>query len=263
MASTFGTELRAWRDVRGLSQTELGARAGVSQRHISFLETGRSLPSHEMVLCLAGALGVPPREQNVLLALIGHAPEYPETPLHSLPAVRDALAFMTTAHEPNMAFAIDRRWDVVASNAPARRFMKWAFPVSPPWLTSPPNVMLMCLRPDGLRRLMVDWERPAAALLRCLERDAASLRNDEELRALITEVRAQPGCERLAIDRYVPGTREPVAQVAFVVEGEEISLFTTVAVLGDANDLTLSELRILTLWPADEESADRSSRYIG
>ena len=263
MTSTFGMELRAWRVARGLSQMELAARAGVSQRHISFLETGRSGPSREMVLHLARALDVAPREQNVLLTASGYEPAYSEMSLDSLPAVRDALAFMLDAHEPNMALVIDRCWDVIASNAHARRFIAWAFHESPPWLTSHPNVMLMCLRPDGLRPHMAEWERPASALLMRLERDVASFPNDESLRALLTEVRAQPDCRALSVDRSVPDTRDKVVPTTFAVDGEEVSFFTTIAVIGDANDLTLSELRILTLWPVDEQSADRWSRHFG
>lgn len=242
---------------------ELAARAGVSQRHVSFLETGRSGPSREMVLHLASALRVPLREQNVLLSASGHAPAYSETSLESHPGVRDALGFMLEAHEPNMAFVIDRRWDVVLLNEPAGRFLTWAFPETPPWPTTHPNVMLMCLRPDGLRPHMAGWERSAAALLRRLQRDVASFPSDEDLAALLAEVRAQPGCERLAVDRYVPDTRDRVVATAFVIDGEEVSFFATIAVVSEANDLTLSELRILTLWPTDEQSADRWSRHFG
>ncbi len=248
---------------RGLSQTELAVRAMVSQRHISFLETGRSRPSREMALNLARVLDIPPREQNVLLATSGHAPEHPETSLDSIPSVRDALAIMLDAHEPNGAFVIDRCWDVVTSNAPARRFITWALRDSPKRMTSRPNVMRMCFRPDGLRPHIVHWERPATALLRCLERDVASFPNDEDLRALLAEVRSQPGCEGLGLQGPARGTRQPVTPTAFVVDGEEVPLFPMITVIGDANDLTLSELRILTLWPVDGQSAERWSTAFG
>jgi transcriptional regulator with XRE-family HTH domain len=261
MTATFGIELRAWRVTRGLSQIELAARAGVSQRHISFLETGRSGPSREMVLQLATALEVPPREQNTLLAVSGHTAAYSETPLDSLPGPRDALTVMLDAHEPNLAFVVDRQWDVIASNAAARHFMAWAFPDSPPWLMSRPNLLLMCLRPDGLRRHMTDWERFATALLWHLERDVASFPHDGDLRALLAEVRAQPGCEGVAVQRHVPDSDDPIVPMTCIVDGEEISFFTTIAVIGAANDLTLSELRVLALWPADQQSVSRWSRF--
>ena len=254
MATTFGTELRGWRTTRGMSQLDLASHADVSQRHISFLETGRSKPSREMVSHLAHVLDVPLREQNILMLAAGHAPAYPETPLAELPAIADVLQFMLDAHEPNMAIVVDRRWNVVASNGAASRFLAWAFPEIPDWLTPPPNIMRLSLHPEGLRTHMAGWRAAGAALLRRLERDAASHPSDGELQRLVAEVRSYPDVDDLDVGRRTPEASDLVLPTTYVIDGTEVSLFTTIAVIGDAHDLTLAELRIETFWPADAAS---------
>lgn len=258
--TTFGSLLREWRRARGISQLELAMRADVSQRHISFLETGRSRPSTEMVVHLGRVLDVPPREQNLLLTAAGHAPAFTETPLARLDHIAGILDLMLEAHEPNIAIVVDRKWDLVRANGTATSFTAKLFPVPPNWMVPPLNVMRLNFRPDGLRQHMVGWEPTAAALLRRLERDVASHPNDRALRDLLDEVRSFPGVEELpsgtpatrAVDLVIPST--------FLIEGQEISLFTTIAIIGDAHDLTLNELRLETFWPMDEASAERWNR---
>ena len=254
MATTFGSELRGWRTTRGMSQLDLASHADVSQRHISFLETGRSKPSREMVSHLARALQVPLREQNLLMLAAGHAPAYSETPLAELPAITDVLQFMLDAHEPNMAIVVDRRWNVVASNGAASRFLAWAFPEMPGWLTPPPNIMRLSLHPEGLRTRMAGWHAAGGALLRRLERDAASHPSDDELQRLVAEVRSYPDVDDFDGGRRTPEASDLIVPTTYVIEGTEVSLFTTIAVIGDAHDLTLAELRIETFWPADPAS---------
>ena len=252
METMFGDRLRTWRSAHGMSQLDLASRADVSQRHISFIETGRSRPSREMVIHLADILDVPPREQNLLLAAAGHSPAYSETALEDLDEIREALDYMLAAHEPHLAMVVDRRWDVVRANSVATRFMSRLFPTPPDWAT-PMNVMRLNFHPEGLREHTVDWMSSAAALLRRLERDAASHPNDAELGNLLEEVRAYPGVDSL------PGTPRPrdgdlLVPVTYRVADDEISLFTTISIIGDAHDLTLAELRLETFWPVDDAS---------
>lgn len=246
--------LRDWRHDRGLSQLELAARAEVSQRHVSFIETGRSRPSREMVIHLGLVLDVPPREQNLLLLAADHAPAFHETLLDDLEHIAGVLDFILKAHEPNIAIVVDRGWNLVRTNRAATRFTSILFPEPPSWAAPRLNVMRLNFHPEGLRRHMVDWERTAAALLRRLERDVASHPHDPSLGALLDEVRTYPQVETLP--RQVPGTQagDLLVPVTYAIQGEEVSLFTTIAIIGDAHDLTLAELRIETFWPMDESS---------
>ena len=252
MKTTFGSQLRLWRHSQGLSQLELATRADVSQRHISFMESGRSRPSPEMVVHLADILEVPPREQNLLLTAAGHAPAYTETPFADLEAIGEVLEFMLAAHEPNLAIVVDRRWDVVRANGVARRFMSEVVPELADW-ASPMNVMRLNFHPEGLRLHTVDWEISAGALLRRLERDAARQPHDVGLHDLLVEIRGYPGVDALSRPA-LSEIGDLLVPVTYRIAGNEISLFTTISVIGDAHDLTLAELRLETFWPIDEES---------
>jgi len=251
----FGTELKHWRQARGLSQLELATRADVSQRHISFLETGRSRPSSDMVMHLGRTLDVPPREQNTLLSAAGHAPVFTETSLDDMVGVRSALDHILNAHEPYMAVILDRRWNIVASNSAATSFLSAVFSDVPEWVTPPLNIMRLSLHPDGLRTHMVGWDATASSLLRRLERDAATFPSDTGIRYLLEEVRSYEGVAELDGLRGEPSPADLVVPTTYEILGHTISMFTTIAVIGDAHDLTLAELRIETFWPSDDASA--------
>lgn len=254
--SEFGSSLRRWRATRGVSQLDLARRADVSQRHISFLETGRSRPSREMVLHLGRALDVPPREQNQLLTAAGLAPAFTEYDLADVPQILEAVDFMLTAHEPHMAVVVDRRWDVVAANGSAFGLMAALFPDGPPGPENAAlNLMRLSFHPDGLRHHMDGWEATGVALRRRLERDVLEHPSDSDLASLLTEVVAYPGVGDLATHSEV-ATGDLLVPTTYVVGQERISLFTTIAVIGDAHDVTLSELRIETFWPVDAASAE-------
>ena len=179
-----------------------------------------------------------------------------------MPEVSGVLDFILRAHEPNMAVVVDRRWDVVAVNAPATRFMSALFPSLPDWLAPPPNIMRLSFHPEGLRAHMEGWDRTAAAMLRRLERDVASYPHDSDLRHLLDEVRGFPGVAELTVERRQAEAGDLMVPTTYVIEGESISLFTTIAVIGDAHDCTLAELRIETFWPLDDASRSRwASRF--
>ena len=260
--TAFGDQLRQWRRVRGWSQLDLAARAEVSQRHVSFLETGRSRPSPEMVIHLSETLEVPLREQNLLLLAAGHAPEYGETPLDEMEGIDDILDTMLEAHLPSMAIVVDRQWNLVRANRAATKLTSFLFEEPPSWIGPPLNVMRLNFHPDGLRRHMLDWETTASVLLRRLTRDVASHPNDRMLGGLLQEILDYPGVEALPSRSRPSEAKDLVVPTTFSIAGEEIALFTTIAVIGDAHDLTLSELRLETFWPMDPTSAARWERLM-
>jgi transcriptional regulator with XRE-family HTH domain len=261
--TTFGAELRQWRTARGLSQLDLASLAGVSQRHVSFLETGRSRPSREMVMHLGFTLDVPPREQNLLLASAGMTPAHAETALDDLPGIDRVLETILAAHEPNMAIVLDRRWDIVKSNRAATALMSTMLPEPPSWLRPVPNLMRLLLHPDGLRVHMVDWEQTATALLRRLERDVTSYPHDGTLRRLLGEVSTYDGVGELVTERRSADPEDLVVTSTFTIGAVDVSLFTTIAVIGEAHDVTLAELRIETFWPIDAGAEARWREVIG
>ena len=169
-----GLLLRRWREARRLSQLELALEAGVSARHLSFVETGRSIPSREMLLTMANVLDVPMRERNILLLAAGYAPMYAETSLDDprMSQVRAAIAIMLRSNEPRAAVAHDRYWNVVMTNDAFVRLLTIVLGKVPAGLSgsqvaTPPRVNLLHLLfdPNGLRRVIVNWEAIAKALL--------------------------------------------------------------------------------------------------
>ncbi|MFQ5555882.1 MAG: helix-turn-helix domain-containing protein [Acidimicrobiia bacterium] len=254
-SNSFGPELRDWRQRRRLSQLHLAAEAGVSQRHLSFLETGRSRPSREMVLHLATVLDVPLRERNTLLTSAGFAPVYSETALDepAMGQVRHVLEFLLEAHEPFPAIVVDRRWDVVMSNEAAVRLTvalvdPEGFPVG-----AGVNMMRLALHPDGVRRFTVNWPEVATTVMDRLRREAAERPHDDVLRAMVTEAESYPDVADLP--RKISATGDDLlVPIHYKTEAFEARVFGTIATLGAAYDVTVEELRMETFFPADAES---------
>ena len=246
----IGPLLREWRRRRRLSQLDLALEAGVSARHLSFVETGRSRPSPQMVLHLAEALEVPLRERNRMLLAAGYAPIYGQRPLDApeLEPVRRALDLVLGGHDPYPAFVVDRRWDIVASNRSAGLLLEG---VAPELLGPPPNAMRVALHPDGVAPRIANLGEWRAHLLERLGRQVV-LSGDEDLAALFEEVSGYPG----------PPAEEPTHPGDIVVSlrlragDRELAFFSTVAVFGTAVDITVSELAIESFFPADQQTAD-------
>ena len=255
--TTYGDLLKQWRTTRGVSQLDLATRAGVSQRHVSFLETGRSRPSPEMVTHLGITLDAPPRERNRMLLAAGYAPGHSETPLEELDDVTKVLGVILESHMPNPAFVIDRRWNLALANQAATVLTGLLFPTPPSWIEPPLNVMRLSFHPDGMRPHMEDWEKTASFLLRRLERDAASHPGDEGLQDLLAEMLDYPDVAELREVTMLPSADELLVTATYNLAGKTVSFFTTISVIGDAHDLTLAELRLETFWPADAESNER------
>jgi len=247
---TFGDRLRAWRMRRRLSQLQLSNEAGVSARHLSFLETGRARPSRELVLHLAEHLDVPLRERNTLLVAAGFAPTYHETPLEevSMTPVRQALDALLRSHEPYPAVVVDRTWNLVTANRPTLMLLEG---VAPALVEPPVNVMRVSLHPEGLAPRVVNYDEYREHLLTRLARQV-HLTGDQQLAALYDEVRGYAGDGREpsgteAIDVVLPlRLRSPFG---------ELALFSTIAVFGTPVDITLDELAIEQFFPADEHTA--------
>ena len=252
---TFGDLLRGWRQARRLSQLELATVAEVSQRHLSFLETGRSAPSREMVVHLATALQAPLRDRNAWLIAAGFAPVYSEQGLDepAMEQIRHMLELILAAHEPFPAYVIDRAWNLVLTNQAAGALTTRLVAPGAAALFGG-NVMRLSLHPEGLRRHLVNWEQAASALLDRLQRETAERPTDGSLEALLDEVRTYPGVADLSDRRPLPSGTELLLPLHLRIEGKDLKLFTTIATIGAPYDVTLEELRLETLFPMDADS---------
>ena len=256
MAANYGTSLKTWRSTRRLSQLELATAADVSQRHVSFLETGRSKPSREMVVHLAIALDVPLRERNTMLVAAGYSPEYPETPLNeaALDQIRGILETVLKSHEPFPAIVVDRGWDVVLANQAAIRFTASMIDPNSELVTAGMNAIKVILHPDGVRRFIVNWSQVATEALRRLDREIAARPTDHLLLALRNEVLAYPGVAALRHTPPQPAATDLLVHFHYRIGDAELKLFSTIAIIGEAHDITLEELRLESFFAADAET---------
>ncbi len=247
----IGAHLREWRQRRHLSQLDLASDADISARHLSFVETGRSAPSREMVLKLAERLDVPLRERNVLLVAAGYAPAFPQRALDdpALKSAREAIDLVLRAHEPNPALAYDRHWNLVAAN----RMLAPILEGVPAKLLSPPfNILRLAFHPEGLAPRTVNLGEWAAHLLERLHRQCEATA-DPELIRLYADLRSYPLPARPA-----PVSADNVAIPFKLRHNDEVlSFISTTMVFGTPVDVTLSELALETFFPADELTARR------
>ena len=260
-ASPFGPLLRSWRTARGQSQLALGLCANVSTRHVSYLETGRARPSREMVLMLAQALDVPLRERNGLLVAAGYAPLYRETPLDApaLGPVRDALSFILAATEPNPTFIVNRRYDLIDANASARWILSTfsVDPIPPPGAAC--NLARRLIDARGMRPFLRNGDEVVRKVLGRLRRDLGGVHaRDAVDQELLDEI--EPVWRRL---EPAPATDDALPLlVGLRLQRDELALnlFTTIATLGTPLDVTLQELRIESLFAADEPTKQALAR---
>ncbi|MFB9907039.1 helix-turn-helix domain-containing protein [Allokutzneria oryzae] len=251
MSTPVGGLLRDWRGRRRLSQLDLALRADISARHLSFVETGRSAPSREMVLRLADQLDVPLRERNQLLLAAGFAPAYQESALDSprLAAVHAAVRQVLAAHEPFPSVAVDRRWNMVEANAASALFTDG---IAPHLLAGQPNALRISLHPEGLAPRIANLGQWRAHLLNRLAREVA-VSGDEEVAELLAELRRYP-CDEPEIE--VPDTAEVFVPLRLRHGEAELSLLSTVSTFGTAVDITVAELSVESFFPADTATAE-------
>lgn len=252
-ALSFGERLRWWRERRGLSQLDLAGNADTSQRHLSFLESGRTGPSRDMVLRLCAALDVPLRQQNALLLAAGFAPAWRESDLAApeLVKINAALDFILAQQEPYPAFVVDRRWNLLRANDGALRFVRSLLGVVP---EGPVNLADALVSPDVLRPLITNWDEVALYFLRGVQADAIA-DGTAETAALLQRLLAYPGVPALSQAMPLAEGRAPVLTMDFRKRETALRVFTTIATLGTPQDVTLQEIRIECFFPADEETA--------
>jgi len=248
-----GDLLRQWRQRRRLSQLDLAIAADVSSRHLSFVETGRSRPTSDMILRLAEHLDVPLRDRNALLLAGGYAPAYPERGLAEpeLHAVQAALNKVLKGHEPYPAVVVNRWWELVDANAGIALFTRH---VKPDLLEPPANVLRLSLHPDGMAPYIANLPEWRAHLLARLHHQAEAT-GDTRLAELRDELTAYPG-----------GQAEPPPAAALLISGvvvplryrdhgRELSFLSITAMIGTPMDVTVSELAIESFYPADAPTA--------
>ena len=254
----MGQLLRQWREHRRLSQLQLSNEAEISTRHLSFIETGRSAPSRDMILHLAEHLELPLRERNQLLLAAGFAPLYPESALDSprMAAVLAAVRQVITAHEPYPAAVVDRAWNLVDANASIGVFTD-GLPVE--LLTPPVNVLRLTLHPDALAPRIVNLGELRAHLLFRLRREL-DVSADPALARLYEELRGYP-CDQPAPAADAPGRSDVVVPLRLRYDGGELAFFSTVTTFGTALDITVSELAIESFFPADAATAAALRAY--
>ena len=250
-----GHLLREWRQRRRMSQLDLACEAEISSKHLSFLETGRSLPSRDMVLHLAERLEIPLRERNVLLVAAGYAPVFPERALDDpeLQAARKAVDLVLAGHEPYPALAIDRHWTLVAANNAIPPLLTG---VATELLQPPVNVLRLSLHPAGLAPRIANLPEWRAHLLARL-RHQIDLTADHMLVELMRELRDYPPPDGAqwrshAIDRNDAGVIVPLR---LVTDGGVLTFISTTTMFGTPIDITLSELALESFFPADAATA--------
>jgi transcriptional regulator with XRE-family HTH domain len=260
--ATFGDLVRYWRRVRGMSQLDLAATAMTTPRYMSFLETGRSKPSRDMVLRLADALEVPLRDRNGLLLAAGFAPLYPHRELDDPTLTRVTLALdrMLGQHEPFPAVVMDRGWNLVRANGGAQRLFGRMFAPQP--VPGAGNVLRLILEPGPVRSHVANWEEVAPALLERARREAVGGVLDLATAELVHELRSRPDIRALTTAPRSIAPSSPVVDVHFRLGGTDLRFFSVVSTIGTPIDVTAQELRVEAFFPADDETAD-SWRAIG
>ena len=239
---TFGDLLRWWRAVRSMSQLDLAVTAATTPRHLSFLETGRSQPSRDMVLRLATALDVPLRDRNGLLLAAGFAPRYSAHPLDdpALDRVQMAVQRMLAQHDPLPAVLMDRSWNLLDANDGARRLFA---AIGAP--EDERNVLRLFLQPGPVKDAVANWSELAPALVERARREAVGGVLDAGTADLVRELG----------NLDAPRSTGPVIDVELDVDGRRLRFFSVVSTIGTPADVTAQELRVETFFPADEATA--------
>jgi transcriptional regulator with XRE-family HTH domain len=256
--NAFGCLLKEWRGRRGLSQLDLAIAARTTQRYLSFIESGRTAPSRDMVLRLGATLSLPLRQQNTLLLAAGYAPAWRERELATpdLAAVNRALDYMLARHEPYPAFVIDSHWDLLRANRGALKLTEFLIgATSPASSKEPVNLAIALLSPEGLRPFIVNWHEVARHFIRGVaadaERDGTPASAD-----LLSRLLMLPDIPAVSEGMMQEMGESPVLPIHFAREATSLQLFTTIATLGTPRDVTLEEIRIEFFFPMDDTTAD-------
>ena len=252
--SGFPQLLKEWRQRRRLSQLDLALSSGVSQRHVSFLESGRANPSRNMILQLSETLDVPLRERNAWLTAAGFAPLFQARPMDDpqMSQVMSAVRMMLTAHEPFPAIALDRAWNIRMSNAPFDQLGDMLG--EDVWTRvggDQRNLMRLFFHPQGIRPLVTNWAAVGPLIWRRAQREAEAV-GGREMKAVLADL--APYQDADVLWSAAGAALVPILPFNMAVSGLRISMFAIVATFGTAQDVTADELRIETLFPADAET---------
>jgi transcriptional regulator with XRE-family HTH domain len=253
---SLGKHIKYWRSVRGLSQMQLAERAETSARHLSFIETGRSHPSVEILLRLADELDIPLRSRNSLLETAGYAPLYRETGLTSpeMTQVRKTLEFILKATEPYPAMLIDRYWNVLHANPPMQYLCSTFIEDTEFFNPNEFNLMRLILHPRGLQSVIQNYSEFEVFMVNRVRRMVNMDSSDQKMKQLLEEITHYESSS--SEDRS--SSANPLPQIIMPIhlknDEHDIKMFTTIATLGAPQDITLQELRIETAFPVDEET---------
>lgn len=254
-ASSFQTMCRHWRQTRKLSQLDLALAANVSQRHVSWLETGRSRPSREMVLRLSEAMDIPLRDRNLLFQAAGYAASYRETDLEQpdMAPVREALQQILAHHSPLPAVVVDRYWNVKLRNPAADGLLALAQDMDDPLDDITPegevNLALLTVHPQGLRQYVTNWQEAAPSFLRRLHNEALTSGDPKMMKhyqALLHLAGEMPETVPVGVSLL------PVLPLELRLGDVSLSLFSVISTFGTPQDVTTDELRIEAFYPTDE-----------
>ncbi len=251
--SGLGELLRQWRGVRGRSQLDISLDTGISQRQISFIESGRSVPSRTTLMGIAQALEIPLRERNLLLLAAGYAPQYSDAAWNSpeMNSIGKALQRMLTQHEPYPALVMDRYWNVLLTNDAAPRFFNCFTDLSA--RPSPRNMLHLMFDPQGMRPFIANWEDLAKALIQRVHREAVGHAVDPKTRDLVAELLAYPDVQPDWKTLQTHGAL-PMIPMSFVKDDAVMNYFSLVTTVGTPQTIAAQEIRVECLYPADEET---------
>jgi transcriptional regulator with XRE-family HTH domain len=255
---SFGRFLKHWRHERGMSQLELACESEISQRHISFLESGRSQPSHDMVLRLARVLDIPLRQQNLMLTAAGFPPVYSDYDLSApeLGTIRQALDYLLHQQDPYPALVMDRYWTVLQANQGTYRLLRGLMGSDLDQFAFPLNVMELMVHPQGLRPYVEDWHSIRVWLLEKLQDYPGTEVDKARFTALRQDLDLEQNQGSENAIAPILGGQLPVLPITFVKADRRLSFFSIISTLGTPQDITLQELRVESLFPMDEATAE-------
>jgi transcriptional regulator with XRE-family HTH domain len=258
LTDSFATLLKQWRNRACLSQLDLALASQVSQRHISFLESGRAKPSQDMVLKLATVLEIPLRQQNLMLTASGFSPIHAETDLSSpeMTSIRRAIDFMLRQQEPYPAIVMDRYWNLLLTNDGATRFLSAFIDLERLQanfcIDGKINLMQVIFHSQGLRPFIVNWEEFAGHLIQRVHREAIASGPSEQSTALLNELMSYPGVSDIWQTSDKSTQHALLLTIHLKRNRKDFQFFSTIVTLGTPYDITLQELRIECLFPASE-----------
>jgi len=259
--SELGDLLKQWRGLRGRSQLDISADTGISQRQISFIESGRSVPSRPTLIGIAQVLEIPLRERNALLLAAGYAPIYSDAAWNSdeMKSISKALQRMLTQHEPYPALVMDRYWNVILTNEAAPRFFNCFIDMAQ--RPAPRNLLHLMFDPKGMRPFIANWEALAKSLLQRVQREAVGHIIDQKTKELVADLLAYPDVEP---DWKAPEANSalPMVPISFARDGAVLNYFSLITTVGTPQTIAAQELRVECMYPADDETEGLHAKLV-